>query len=142
MYNAYLTSDYTIQVEELDNSYGTAQDWADLHEYEEQEQLNELKVFYTKVRQIYLAGNIPMAAYRVTIDWGLTNVVNALDLIYAKNKQLKSNDFIYLDEEDALRIVRTAKPEHYKFLRVGRAYVFDGNNITPFYLWLAQYHFE
>ena len=39
MYNAFITSDYTTQVEELDNNYGTAQDWADLHEYEEQEML-------------------------------------------------------------------------------------------------------
>lgn len=123
MYNAYLTSDYTTQVEELDNSYGTAQDWADLHEYEE----NELKVWFTQAPTSHI-GN----CWLVHIDWGMTNNINALDLIFEKLKDIPQCDTVYFYEEDAKRLIKFLPKKYYQFLYDRSSVFVDG---SPFRQW-------
>ena len=112
MYNAYLTSDYTIQVEELDNSYGTAQDWADLHEYEEQEMLQAQQAD-SRVKVLdWHKDKVKM----LLINWFEADINEVLAALKVELQQVDPSTPIYIQWEDADHIKDAAPVFDFAFM--------------------------
>lgn len=121
MYNAYLTSDYTTQVEELDNSYGTAQDWADLHEYEEQ----ELQQASNRVRVIDWNDGKALL-----INWFKADIKEVLAALKIQLQYVDPSIRVYITDDDAERIVQDTCNINYTFMFNRNIHVIDDYNTT------------
>lgn len=123
MYNAYLTSDYNTQVEELDNSYGTAQDWADLHEYEEQEMLQAQQA---KDRvQVWDWNN----GKAILISWFKADINEVLAALKVELQQVDPSIPVYIQWEDADRIKDAAPVFDFAFMFDYNIQVIDDHGI-------------
>lgn len=121
MYNASLTSDYTIQVEELDNSYGTAQDWADLHEYEEQ----ELQQAKNRVRVIdWNDGKL------LLINWFKADIKEVLAALEIQLQYVDPSIRVYITDDDADRIVWGTSNLNYTFMFNRNIHMIDDYDMT------------
>lgn len=112
MYNAYLTSDYTTQVEELDNSYGTAQDWADLHEYEEQEMLQAQQAD----RRVRIVDWHKDKVKMMLINWFGASNNEVLAAFKIKLQQVDPKALVLIPAIDADRIIETMSNFDYAFM--------------------------
>lgn len=121
MYNAYLTSDYTTQVEELDNSYGTAQDWADLHEYEEQ----ELQQASNRVRVIDWNDGKALL-----INWFKADIKEVLAALKIQLQYVDPSIRVYITDDDAERIMQGTGNINYTFMFNRNIHVIDDYNTT------------
>lgn len=121
MYNASLTSDYTTQVEELDNSYGTAQDWADLHECEEQ----ELQQAKNRVRVIdWNDGKL------LLINWFKADIKEVLAALEIQLQYVDPSIRTYITDDNADRIVWGTCNLNYTFMFNRNILVIDDYDTT------------